>query len=123
MSRHHTYSLSYTDRAELPNTPALTAYLLRLMSLKRTNLCLSADVTTTDELLQLAETVGDYICIFKTHIDIITDFTADTVTGLREVAARKGFVVFEDRKLGDIGSALNLAIGVGMTFGIASVMV
>jgi len=115
---HSTATLAFERRAELPNTPALTAYLLKLMALKKTNLCLSADVTTTKELLEIAEQVGDYICIFKTHIDIITDFSTETVVGLRRLAAQKGFVIFEDRKLGDIGSTVQKQYAEGQ-FGIA----
>jgi len=74
------------------------------MHIKRTNLCVSADVTTTAELLQLAETVGDHICALKTHADIVVDFSDRTIRGLAETAKRKKFVLFEDRKFGDIGS-------------------
>jgi len=102
-SRHPTWSLSYRERASLPNTSILTAYLLRLIALKRTNLCLSADVTSTSELLTLAEETGDSICILKTHCDIITDFGERTVRGLRSIARRKHFIIFEDRKFADIG--------------------
>ena len=102
--RHATYSQSYFERASLPHTSPLAAYLLRLIDLKKTNLCVSADVNTTRELLQLAEDVGDSICLLKTHADIISDFGPRTVEGLKEVAARKHFLVFEDRKFGDIGS-------------------
>ena len=102
--RHATYSQSYSERASLPNTSPLAAYLLRLIDVKKTNLCVSADVNTTRELLQLAEDVGDSICLLKTHADIISDFGPRTVEGLKEIAARKHFLVFEDRKFGDIGS-------------------
>lgn len=52
----------------------------------------------------MAEEVGDSICILKTHADIIDDWGDRTVRGLREVAKRKRFLIFEDRKFGDIGS-------------------
>ncbi|KAF1986780.1 orotidine-5'-phosphate decarboxylase [Aulographum hederae CBS 113979] len=103
---HPTWSMTYQDRALLPETSPLTAYLLRLISIKRSNLCLSADVTSTAELLELAEDVGDSICLLKTHADIISDFSDRTVRGLREIARRKRFLVFEDRKFGDIGSTV-----------------
>ena len=74
------------------------------MTLKQSNLCLSADVTTTTELLALADEVGDSICLLKTHADTISDFSDRTVRQLKEIAEKKHFLVFEDRKLGDIGS-------------------
>ncbi|KAE9990669.1 hypothetical protein EG327_001116, partial [Venturia inaequalis] len=104
--RHATYHTSYEDRAALPSTSPLQIYLLHLIALKKTNLCVSADVSTTAELLSVAEEVGDSICILKTHADIIDDWGDRTVRGLREVARRKRFLIFEDRKFGDIGSTV-----------------
>ena len=92
------------QRAELPNTPSLTTYLLSLISIKRSNLCVSADVHTTFDLLNVAEEVGDYICVLKTHADIIDDWSEKTIEGLQKISKRKHFLLFEDRKLGDIGS-------------------
>jgi uridine monophosphate synthetase len=103
-NRHPTLSLSYAQRAALPATPPLSAYLLQLMELKRSNLCLSADVTTSAELISLAEEVGDSICMLKTHADIISDFSDHTVHELKTIASKKRFLVFEDRKFADIGS-------------------
>ncbi|KAG8528936.1 uncharacterized protein KY384_006625 [Bacidia gigantensis] len=99
-------ALSYADRAELPSISSLASYLLTLISIKRSNLALSADVHTTAELLELAETIGDYICVLKTHADIIDDFSERTIRGLQDVSKRKHFLIFEDRKFGDIGNTL-----------------
>jgi hypothetical protein len=107
--RHPTWSTSFRDRAFLTGTSPLATYLLHLISIKKSNLCLSADVSTTSELLTLAEEVGDSICLLKTHADIINDFSDRTVRGLRDIAKRKRFLVFEDRKFGDIGSTFKLA--------------
>lgn len=103
-SPHFSLTSPFSSRASLSSTPPLASYLFHLMSLKRSNLCLSADVTTTSELLAIAEEVGDSICLLKTHADIISDFSERTVRLLKEIAERKHFLVFEDRKLGDIGS-------------------
>ncbi|CZT19791.1 related to Orotidine 5'-phosphate decarboxylase [Ramularia collo-cygni] len=103
---HPTLALTYNERSELPNLTPLATYLLRLVHVKRTNLCVSADVTTTKELLQIAEDVGDHICVLKTHADIISDFGEKTIRGLNEISRRKKFIVFEDRKFGDIGSTV-----------------
>ncbi|KAK3651661.1 orotidine 5'-phosphate decarboxylase [Elasticomyces elasticus] len=104
--RHPTLFQSYGERSEQPNLTPLASYLLRLIHLKRTNLCVSADVNTTTELLQLAEEVGEHICVLKTHADIIDDFSDRTIRGLNEISRRKKFLIFEDRKFGDIGSTL-----------------
>ena len=110
-SDHNSTSSStpYSVRANLPHTPPLTSYLLHLISIKRSNLCISADVHNSSALLRLAEEVGDYICVLKTHADIIDDFSEWTIKGLREISWRKSFLIFEDRKFADIGSTkLNL---------------
>lgn len=99
---HPSRSLPFSSRAEDPSAPALTAYLLSLISIKRSNLCVSAEIHTTYELLSLAEEVGDYICVLKTHADIIDDFSEKTIRGLQEISRRKHFLLFEDRKLGDM---------------------
>lgn len=83
------------------------------MAAKQTNLCLSADVTTTSELLDVAEECGDSICLLKTHCDIISDFGQRTVKGLTEIAARKRFLIFEDRKFGDIGNTVQTQYAAG----------
>ncbi|KAI4168436.1 MAG: hypothetical protein LQ348_007493, partial [Seirophora lacunosa] len=101
--RHSSRSQTFSSRAESETLPALSSYLLSLVSIKQSNLCVSADVHTTSALLRLAEEVGDSICVLKTHVDIIDDFSDRTIKGLQEIAKRKYFLIFEDRKFGDIG--------------------
>ncbi|KAF4628281.1 hypothetical protein G7Y89_g9871 [Cudoniella acicularis] len=82
------------------------------MTLKRSNLCLSVDVSTTNQLLHLANAVGPSIVVLKTHYDLITnwDYNPTTGTGARlaRIARRHGFLIFEDRKFGDIGNTVQL---------------
>ncbi|KAF2860223.1 Orotidine 5'-phosphate decarboxylase [Piedraia hortae CBS 480.64] len=103
---HRVLLTSYGERSEQANLPPLAAYLLRLMQLKRTNLCVSADVNTSAELLRLAEEVGDHICVLKTHADIVDDFSDKTIRALEEISSRKQFLLFEDRKFMDIGNTV-----------------
>lgn len=99
-----TSRLSFGARAERAEGNPLKTYLLKLIAAKKTNLCVSADLNSTSALLRLAEEVGDSICILKTHADIVDDFGERTIKGLRELSRRKRFLIFEDRKFGDIGS-------------------
>ncbi|XP_073711157.1 uridine 5'-monophosphate synthase [Misgurnus anguillicaudatus] len=113
---HNTYKppipdeiLSYGARAGLPDTHPLAAQLLKIMEEKKTNLCVSADVTSSKELLDIASKLGPLICVLKTHVDILEDFSEDVTSKLAEFAMRHNFLIFEDRKIlmfADIGNML-----------------
>ncbi|KAK0125313.1 orotidine 5'-phosphate decarboxylase [Cadophora gregata] len=111
VTTHPITKASYSERAESAIHP-LSSYLLRLMTLKQSNLCLSADVSTTNQLLNLADAIGPHIVVLKTHYDLISnwDYNPTTGTGARlaRIARRRGFLIFEDRKFGDIGNTVQL---------------
>jgi uridine monophosphate synthetase len=94
--------LSYQDRAS--HCLSMTAkHLMLLMDEKKTNLAFSADVTTAKELIEYADVLGPEICVLKTHIDIIQDFTPALTAALSSLAKKHRFLIFEDRKFADIG--------------------
>jgi uridine monophosphate synthetase len=111
MSPHPTLKGTFASRAQSVAHP-LTAYLFKLMDLKASNLCLSADVATARELLYLADKIGPFIVVLKTHYDMVSgwDFSRETGTGARlgALARKHGFLIFEDRKFGDIGNTVEM---------------
>lgn len=106
-------NLSYQQRAQYTNHP-LAQRLFHLMTEKKTNLALSADVTSKDELLALADLLGSQICILKTHIDVIKDFDSTLPKQLQELACKHQFLLFEDRKFADIGNTVQLQYTAGI---------
>jgi len=105
--------LTYTDRANYCLSP-IAKRLFELLDEKKTNLALSADVTHAEKLLELAEKMGPEICILKTHIDIINDFTPDLTRALHKIAHQHQFLIFEDRKFADIGHTVKHQYAGGM---------
>ncbi|KAF3766073.1 hypothetical protein M406DRAFT_78794 [Cryphonectria parasitica EP155] len=109
--RHSSITLPYGQRAAAATHP-LTSYLLRLMELKQSNLCVSADVSNARELLALADKLGPSIVVLKTHYDLIAgwDYRPEEGTGahLAALARKHGFLIFEDRKYCDIGSTVQM---------------
>ncbi|MBS0624430.1 MAG: orotidine-5'-phosphate decarboxylase [Verrucomicrobia bacterium] len=108
-----TEQISFLKRASLTRHP-LSQRLFKLMEDKKTNLALAADISTQREVLQLAEVIGPHICLFKTHVDILSDFTPDFGIELRKIANRHNFLIFEDRKFADIGQTVSLQYSGGI---------
>lgn len=89
--------------------------ILEIALEKKSNLIVSADVITTQELHDLAEKVGPNIVALKTHIDIITDFDYDkTILPLINIAKKHHFLLMEDRKFADIGNTQELQYSYGI---------
>ncbi|CAN6674520.1 hypothetical protein TRVA0_055S00716 [Trichomonascus vanleenenianus] len=107
-------NLTYEERAAKHPSP-VARRLLNLMAQKKTNLCASLDVYTTKEFLDLLDTLGPYIALVKSHVDVIDDFTYEgTVVPMLELAKKHNFMIFEDRKFADIGSTVKAQYGGGI---------
>lgn len=84
------------------------------MDQKKTNLCVAADLTKTSDILNLIEKIGPYICLLKTHIDIIEDFNENFINSLKSLSKKFNFLIMEDRKFGDIGNTVSLQYDCGL---------
>lgn len=99
--------LTYLERTNLTENKTAKK-LFQIMEEKQTNLCVAADFLSTQKILDLAEQVGEHICLFKTHVDIIEDFDIAFTKKLQTIADKHNFLIFEDRKFADIGKTVQL---------------
>jgi len=53
-------------------------------------------------MFQIADAVGPYVSVLKTHFDIIPDFTNETVKELKRLSAVHNFIIMEDRLVSQI---------------------
>lgn len=104
--------LKFEERAKLA-VNEVAVNLFNLMSSKKTNLCLAADLTKTEDIIGLADKVGPYICVLKLHVDIIEDFSYTFIEKLQSLAKMHNFLLMEDRKFADIGNTVALQYSSG----------
>ncbi|XP_015110463.1 uridine 5'-monophosphate synthase [Diachasma alloeum] len=105
--------LDFAERSKVAKNP-LAAKLLNLMSQKETTLCLAADLTSADEIIDLTERAGPHIAVLKIHVDIIEDFDQTFIQRLKHLSSKHKFFIMEDRKFGDIGNTVSLQYGKGV---------
>ncbi|GJQ09497.1 hypothetical protein GpartN1_g1288.t1 [Galdieria partita] len=112
-SGYKVHQLSFEQRLPLIRNK-VGRRLLEIVLKKQSNLIVAADVTTSQELLSIADEVGPQICVLKTHADIIQDWTDSVSEQLVHLAKLHHFLIFEDRKFADIGNTVELQLTGGI---------
>ena len=105
--------LSYEERAPMAKN-TMGRQLFELMAKKKTNLSVAADVGSAEEMLKLADAVGPYIAVLKTHVDVFDSWTEENAKELNQLAEKHDFLIFEDRKFADIGNTVVMQYGGGI---------
>ncbi|KAI0701820.1 orotidine monophosphate decarboxylase [Cytidiella melzeri] len=113
MSSSHIHTLPYEARAAKQTNPAAKA-LLETIARKKSNLCVSVDVTDRNDFLKIIDAVGPYVCLIKTHVDILDHFDMSLIEHLQELSVNHDFLIFEDRKFADIGNTVALQYSSGV---------
>lgn len=94
--------LSYEEKSVLNKNP-IARRLLQLALKKKSNLMVALDGGDMARILALLEALAPYIVALKLHIDSIAPVTDVQIQKLRDSANRYEVLIFEDRKIADIG--------------------
>lgn len=73
---------------------------------KKSKICFSCDLNKFDDVIKSCEEIGDNIGIVKLHVDMFPDFTHEKMYKLKQIALKKNFLLWEDRKFADIGRVM-----------------
>ncbi|WP_185863359.1 orotate phosphoribosyltransferase [Blattabacterium cuenoti] len=105
--------ISYEEKKEIISHP-IGKKLIDITLKKKTNLIVSVDFICAKNILKLVNLIGDIICGLKLHVDIINDFSFSFINCLKNISIEKNFLLFEDRKLCDVGTTNLLQLHYGI---------
>ena len=71
---------------------------------KKSNICVSMDLTRSEDIIVNLIKLKDHIIMIKLHCDIIENFNDIFVKQLVEICEENRILIFEDRKFSDIGA-------------------
>lgn len=77
--------------------------LRNLINQKNSKLCLSLDVPRWNIFFSILDNVGKKIVLLKVHLDIMENLNYDNLKQLFDMKKKYNFLIWEDRKLCDIG--------------------
>ena len=87
-----------------------TKELNSIIKKKQTNICLSLDETNWTNFFSILDKVKDKICLLKIHLDLMEDFDQNIINKLIIMSKAYNFMIWEDRKLCDIGNTNKLIV-------------
>lgn len=105
--------MNFLDRSNKAKN-AVALKLFKLMSEKQSTLCLAADYTKSQDIVDLANLAGPHIAALKIHVDIIEDFDKNFVNKIKDLASKHNFLIMEDRKFADIGQVVSFQYSKGI---------
>lgn len=72
---------------------------------KKSNLCVSLDTKTVEEMLDVAKIVAPHVCMVKIHTDMwnISDKLAYHLSELKKLSQEYNFLIMDDAKIADVG--------------------
>lgn len=103
--------LPFEKRAQIAHQKArnLNMHLFKCINSKKSNVCLAVDISSPLKILELADQLGQYICMLKLHWDIIDQFSEEEfIKPLKLLSEKHNFLIFADRKFADIGHTVSL---------------
>ena len=110
----HIFTLEELQETE-PNQSAMfkdvyinqfTKKIIQIIENKKSNIVISPDFTTTEEIINVVRVCAPHICGVKLHLDIITDLNENFLIEMRELVNEHDFIIIEDRKFADIGATI-----------------
>lgn len=86
----------------------------QIIAQKNSRLCVALDVTRSEEFFHILDQIAPSICLLKTHIDVLEDFSPAFLERLKKHASDHNYLLFEDRKFADIGNTVRLQYEAGI---------
>ena len=84
---------------------------MRIACKKRSLVVLAADLPSIGEIVEIISKLGSRICVLKTHVDMVEDFTPAGWSDVVDAARGEDVLLFEDRKFADIGRVAQTQMG------------
>jgi len=100
-------TLDFTTRLASTVNP-VARRLMETMLRKQSNLCVAVDKDSAMEIISTVKQIGSSVAVVKLHADAVKDWSRETEVELKNLAKELDFMIFEDRKMADIGNTVRM---------------